>query len=128
SHWFAQVEQPGGDRLDVIVDPGDSDRRAIIEPAVKLFRWAMKNEPRILRAALRAELLHLYNDTWRQGREAQLSAKGPAGQLKWSLLTHSASKIVPIEFSCEVDELFGGHGVPVGVNKDLQFRDVELRG
>src|SRR5262245_64886908 len=128
AHWFAQLRQPAGDWLDLIVDPGDGDRHAFLGPAVKLFRWAVKTERRVLRAALRAELLELYNDTWRQEGEPKLSAKGLADQLEWSLLTVSASEVVPVEFSYEAEDLFGGHGVTVEVDKELRFRDIELRG
>jgi len=128
SHWFSQVRQPTGDRLDVIVEPGDDDRHAFIEPAARLFRWAMNHERRILRTAIREELLELYNSTWRQEDEQKLSAKDFADQLEWSLLTISASDIAPVEFSYEADDLFGGHGVTVDVDKELRFRSIQLRG
>ena len=51
--WFAQVRLPSAEQLDVIVNPGDEDRFAFIEPAAKLYRRAMKAERRILRDANR---------------------------------------------------------------------------
>ncbi len=79
THWFTQIRLPGDGRLDVIVDPGDGDRHAFIEPASKLFRWALENERRILRDALQAELLGLYNETWRRTDEAELTEDELAG-------------------------------------------------
>jgi hypothetical protein len=128
SHWATQVGPPAGGRVDVIVDPGDGDRHAFLEPAAKLFAWALKNERRVLRAALRAELLELYNDTWRREGEPVLSAKGLADRLQWSLLVVSAGDVVPVEFGYEAGGLFGGHSVTVEVDEDLRFSDIDLRG
>jgi hypothetical protein len=128
SHWATQVGPPAGGRVDVIVDPGDGGRHAFLEPAAKLFAWALKNERRVLRAALRAELLELYNDTWRREGEPVLSAKGLADRLKWSLLVVSAGDVAPVEFGYEAGGLFGGHSVTVEVDEDLRFSDIDLRG
>jgi hypothetical protein len=126
--WFSQIKLPSGDWLDVIVNPGDGDRYAFIEPAAKLFRWALDNEQRILADALRMELLELYNGAWRQGDEPVLTADGLAARLEWTLLVVSASDIVPVEFSYAAGELFGYHGVTIEVDAKLRFRDIELRG
>lgn len=77
---------------------------------------------------MRAELLELYNDTWRQGEEPVLSAEGLTALLEWTLLTVSASEIVPVEFSYQAGELFGGHDIAVEVDAELQFCDIDLRG
>lgn len=128
SHWFAQMRHPSGEWLDGIVDPADTNRFDFLPRATVLFQWAFENERRVLADAMRAELLELYNDVWRQGDEAVLSAGELTARLEWTLLTVSASEIVPVEFSYHVDELFGGHGVVVEVDAELPFRDVELRG
>jgi hypothetical protein len=128
SHWFTQLRLPSGEWLDVIVGPGDTDRFAFLPQAAELFRWAFDNERRVLAEAIRAELLELYNDTWRQSDETVLSAEELTTQLEWTLLTVSASDIVPVEFSYHAGELFGGHGVAVEVDDEFQFRDIDLRG
>jgi hypothetical protein len=128
SHWFAQHPLPSGGQLDVIVDPGDGDRFEFLSRASELYRWAMENERNVLSEALRAELLSLYNDTWRQSDEPILSANELEAWLEWQLLTISASEIVPVEFSYDAGELFGYHGVTVEVDAELQFRNINLRG
>jgi hypothetical protein len=128
SWWFAELALPSGGQLDLIVDPGDDDRYAFLPRAADLFRWAMANERRVLAEAVQAELLELYNDTWRQGDEPTLSADELTERLEWQLLTVSASEIVPVEFSYDAGDLFGYHGVTVEVDAELRFRDIDLRG
>ena len=62
---------------------------------------ALKAERRIIRAALKAELLELYNETWRQRADPVLTAAEMTDLLQWSLLEISASEIVPVTFSYE---------------------------
>ena len=38
SHWFTQLQLPSGEWLDVIVDPGDTDRFEFLPRAGELFR------------------------------------------------------------------------------------------
>ncbi|MCI0458931.1 MAG: hypothetical protein L0Z62_18390 [Gemmataceae bacterium] len=128
SHWFTQLRLPSGEWLDVIVDPGDTDRFEFLPRAAELFRWAFDNERRVLAEAMRAELLELYNDTWRQDDEPILSSEELAARLAWTLLCVSASDLVPVEFSYDAGELFGWHGVTVEVDAEFQFRDIDLRG
>ena len=77
----------------------------------------MANERQVLAEAIRAELLELYNDTWRQGDEPALSADELTTRLEWQLLDVRASGFVPIEFSYGAGELFGYHGVTVSVDE-----------
>jgi len=119
SDWYSQHALPSGGQLDVIVDPGDGDRFEFLSRAAELYRWAMDNERWALSEAMQAELLELYNDTWRQGDEPVLSAEELTAQLEWQLLVISASEIVPVEFSYGAGELFGCHGVAVEVDADL---------
>lgn len=128
SHWFTQLRLPSGELLDVIVDPADDDRHEFLSRAGELFRWAFDNERQVLANAMRVELLELFNDTWRQEDEPVLSAAELTARLEWTLLTVSASDVVPVEFSYDADELFGGHGVAIEVDKKLRFRDIDLRG
>ena len=128
SHWFTQLTLPTGGQLDVIVDPGNGDRFEFLPRAAELFQWAMANERRVLAEAMQAELLEMYNETWRQGDEPELSAAGLSARLEWQLLTVSASDFVPVEFSYDAGELFGHHGVAVEVDESLAFRDIDLRG
>jgi hypothetical protein len=88
----------------------------------------MASERQVLAEAMRAELLELYNDTWRQGDEPVLSAKELAARLDWQLLCVSASDIVPVEFGYGAGDLFGNHCVTIEVDAELQFRDIDLRG
>ena len=128
SHWFTQLRLPSGEWLDVVVDPGDADRLGFLPRAAELFAWAMANERRVLAEAIQAELLELYNGTWRQADEPVLSARELTARLDWQLLSVIASDVVPVEFSYGAGELFGYHGVTVEMNRDLRFRDIELRG
>ena len=57
-----------------------------------------------------------------------MSAEGLTVLLEWTLLTVSAGKIVPVQFSYHAGELFGGHGVAVEVDAGLRFRGIDLRG
>lgn len=128
SHWFTQLRLSSGEWLDVIVDPGDIDRFTFLPRAAELFRWAFDNEQAVLATAARVELLELYNETWRRGDELVLSAQELTGRLQWTLLSVSASDVVPVQFGYHAGELFGGHGVAVEVDAELQFRDVDLWG
>ncbi len=128
SHWFTQLALPSGGQLDVIVDPCDGDRLEFLPRASELFQWAISNERQVLARAMRAELLELYNRTWRQSDEPKLSAKELTGRLEWQLLEIKASDFIPVEFGYGAGGLFGGHGVVVEVDAELQFHDVDLRG
>jgi hypothetical protein len=128
SHWFTQIKQPSGECLDVIVDPGDGDRYASLEPAATLFRWAQENERRILDEAIKASILDLYNDTWRQGDDDTLTEDELAGQLKWTYLKISTSQRCTIIFSYDAGDLFGRHCLDVEVNAQLRFRGINLAG
>jgi hypothetical protein len=124
--WSTQVRLSAAERLDVIVNPGDDDRFAFIESAAKLYCRAMRAERRILRDALREELLELYNDTWRRGEEPELTAKELMSRLKFSLI--EIDTVVPITLNYEAAGLFGGHSVAVEVDEELQFQDIDLQG
>jgi hypothetical protein len=125
--WFTAYRLPSGAHLDVIIDPSDGDRYEFIEPAAALFQWALNNERRILHRAMKAELLELYNDTWRLD-DPELSEKELTARLAWHLLVVSASEIVPVEFSYGAEELFGNHSVAIEVDARKRFRDIDLRG
>ena len=128
SHWFTRVPLPDGRQLDVIVDPGDGDRHEFLPRAAELYRWAVANERRVLARAVRTELLELYNDTWRRNDQPELSARELTARLTWQLLSVSGSDVVPVEFSYAAGDLFGGHGVTIEVDDELQFSDIDLRG
>ena len=76
SWWVTKVRLPSNGKLDVILNPDDEEGRfAFVEVAAKLYRRAMKAERRILRDAIREELLELYNGTWRQDAPRLTAAK-----------------------------------------------------
>jgi hypothetical protein len=124
--WFAQIPLPSGEQVEVIVTPGDEDRIAFVELAAKLYERARKAERRILRDALREELLELYNETWRQGNQPKLTAKELTSQLTLALI--EIDTLIPVTLSYEAGDLFGGHGVAIEVDESLQFQDIDLRG
>jgi hypothetical protein len=126
-HWYSQYRLPSGIVRDVMVEPGDADRHEVIDLAAGLFTWAMENERRILADALQAELLDLYNSVWRRGEGLAVTADELAARLEWHLLEIHPNYIIPVEFSYGAGDLFGGHGVAIEVNEELQFRDVDLR-
>ena len=126
--WFAQVRDAAGEWLDIVIQPGDGDRLASIEPAAELYRRAVKSERRIIRAAIRDELLELYNDTWRQGDEPKLTAGQFLDRLEFVYIGLRPTWDVPIVFSYAAGELFGGHCVDVEVDGDLQVIDTTLVG
>jgi hypothetical protein len=130
SWWFTQIESPiDGGRLDVIVDSGEGDRKAFLERAGELFRWAMVNQGRILREAVEAELRELYNDVWRQGDEPELTTEELIERLVWTFLKLSTSEDVPVCFAYAAQgELFGGHSIDVEVDGELHYRDIDLVG
>jgi hypothetical protein len=128
STWYTQYRLPSGALLDVEVEPGGGDRYAFFEPAAKLFRWALDNERGVLATAIQAELLELYNGTWRRGNDPELSGAELAARLEWAGLLVSASEVVPVEFFYRAGELFGSHEVVVEVDAGLRFRDIDLLG
>jgi hypothetical protein len=126
--WFAQIELPSGERLEVLVQPGEEDRFAFLDRGAELFRWALGAQPQILRDALQSELLELYNDVWREPTEPELTAEELAGRLAWSTVEVSASDLAPVVFGYEAADLFGGHTLAIEVDSELRFRDVDLQG
>ena len=128
SHWYVQLAFAPSGQLDLIVDPGDGDRHEFLSRAAELFQWAMVNERRVLADAMQARLLELYNNSWRQDGEPEMSSDALTAQLDWQLLTVSACNLVPVEYSYDAGELFGYHGVTIEVDAELQFRDIDLRG
>jgi hypothetical protein len=128
SWWFTQHQLPGGDWLDVTVEPGDGDRYGFLKRAADLFRWALANERRVLHQAIESELLELYNDVWRQGSDPELSAEEFEAELDWQGLTISASDLVLVEFGYGDGEreLFGGHCVFIELDAELKFRSAHL--
>lgn len=128
SHWFAQLELPGGTALDVVIEPYDEDRHAFLKPAADLFGWAVANERRLFREAIQSYLLELYNEGWRQDDDPVLSADEFAGQLEWQFLEISDSEVVPVDFGYDAGDLFGGHTVTVELDKELKYRGAHLIG
>jgi hypothetical protein len=130
SWWFTQIESPiDGGWLDVIVDPGEGDRIAFLGRAGELYHWALAHQGRILREAVEAELLELYNAVWRQGGEPELTAEEMTVRLTWTLLNLSVSEIVPVSFGYAAQGgMFGGHSVDVEVDGELHYRDIDLVG
>jgi hypothetical protein len=127
--WFAQLRLPGGAALDLAIEPGGEGRHAFLEPAADLFAWAVANERRVLREAIREELLGLYNDEgWRQDDDPQLTAGELEGRLEWQSLELSGSDVAPVRFGYDAGELFGGHPVFVELGADLKYRDLSLGG
>jgi hypothetical protein len=127
-YWFGSHCLPTGEQLDLIIEPLDEDRHAFLERAIELFHRALANERRILRVAMKEELLELYNDCWRQSDEPVLSAKELTQILDWLALSLSASEFAPVEFSYGADDLFGGHFVVIHADDQMQYRDVDLNG
>jgi hypothetical protein len=124
--WFAQVRDAAGEWLDVVIEPDEGDRRAVIEPAAQLSTRALKAERQIIKAAIRSELLELYNDTWRQEGERKLTADQLLGRLEFVYIGLRPTWDVPIILSYAAGDLFGGHSVDV--EADLQVIDTGLVG
>ncbi len=126
--WFQQRTLPSGEPLDVIINPSDADRHAFLSRAAELLEWALHNERAVLADAVRAELLTLYNDVWRNEEEPVLSADELIGRLEWQLLKISGFESVPIELSYYAGDMFGGHDPTVQLDGALRFRSIDLRG
>jgi hypothetical protein len=126
STWLGQRHLPDGGWLDVTIKPGEGDRHAFLKRAADIFAWALKNEREVLREAIQAELLELYNETWR-GSDPVLDAKELEDKLEWHHLEIRDSDVL-VEFTYGPGELFGGHGVAVELDAELKFHDVDLRG
>ena len=63
-------------------EPYPCERYAFLEQAAELFRSALDNQRRVFREALRAYVLELYNEGWRQADEpACRRTRSPPG---WS--------------------------------------------
>ena len=128
SYWFTQRELPGGGRLDVQVSPHKGDLDGFLKRAADLFLWALKNERRVLREAIQAYLLDLYNDGWRQEEDPVLTAEEFEGELTWEGLDISESEIVLVEFwySDGGRDLFGGHVIVIEMDDQLRRRSAHL--
>ena len=123
--WYAQHEAPGGETLFLQVEPA-GDRYGFLKRAADLFVWALANERRVLREAVAAALLELYNDAWRQG-EPVLSAEELKREMDWQGLSIRDGEGVLVEFGYDAGRLFGGHVVIVELDDELRFLDVDLR-
>ena len=128
SFWAVRTSHPSGGEFDVIVNPSGGDRFEFLPRATELYQWAMANERQVLVKAMKAELLELYNDDWRQRGQPKLTAKKLVARLEWQMLEVKADSPAPIEFSYFGGDLFGKHVVTVQVDEALQFLDVDLRG
>jgi hypothetical protein len=126
--WFAQVRDASGEWLEIVVDPGDDDRMAVIEPAAALYKKAIRSERRILRDAVRLELLELYNDTWRRSGDPKLSTTAFIEQLEFTFIKLQPGWDIPVILSYGAGDLFGGHSVDVEVDAKLKVIDVDLVG
>lgn len=125
--WFTQVCDSEGGQVDVSVKPHEQDPLAVLDRATDLYRRAVRVERRILRAAVREELLELYNETWRvAGRE--LTAAELISQLRFEYIEISPVGVVPVILSYTAGDLFGGHTVDVEVDETLSYIDVDLVG
>jgi hypothetical protein len=122
--WSTQYRLQSGEQLDVVVDPGDEDRVAFLDQAAPYFTWALENERRILHEAITSHLLDLYNNGWREEEDPVLSAEEFTACLHWDLL--KIGTIVPVEFGYDPAEMFGGHGIMVKVDAQLQYRGASL--
>jgi hypothetical protein len=126
AHWFTRVRLSSGGTLDVVLDPGDDDMAAFVGPAADLCSRAVRDERRVLRAAVRAELLDLFNGIWRRREEPELTTDKLIGRLMLELVT--VDTVVPVTFHYGAGGLFGGHGVAVEADGELRFVDLDLRG
>ena len=114
SQWWVTIHRlPTGADLDVIIDSGTDNRFEFLTRAAELFQWAMVNERQVLAEAMRAELLELYNDTWRQGDEPVLSTEELTNRLDWQLLSISTNDIVPVDFSYSMESCSGITALPL---------------
>jgi hypothetical protein len=124
-HWSGLLRQPGGWVVALWIAPR-GDRHAFLKRAADLCLWAVANERRILRRAVEAYLLGLYQSTDR-ARDEELSAEQIADALDWELLAIKDSEAAPVEFGYyDAEDLFGGHTVHVELDAELNYRGVTL--
>jgi hypothetical protein len=91
----------------------------------QLYCRAMNAEREILEEAVPKRLLDLY-ETWRQEGETELTAKELQDQLE--LIVVRIDTVIPITYSYDLGDVFGGHSVDVKVDKQLQVTGVNLVG
>jgi hypothetical protein len=128
SAWTGSFALAEGRVVELSICSDGGDRRGSLEPAAGLFTWALENQSRLLDIALRAELLVLYNDTWRAQDAPPLTAEELAGRLQWGLLELSDSDPVPVRFVYQAGSLFGHRAVVVEVDTEGQYHDIDLWG
>jgi hypothetical protein len=125
--WFLQVPIPAGGIVDVSIKPHDQDPLLILDIAAETFQGVLRDERRILRDAIREELLELYNGTWcRAGHK--LTEPELMEQLRFEYLEINPGWVVPVILSYAAGDLFAGHSVDVEVDEQLQFSDINLIG
>lgn len=126
--WFTQVHDQTGGWLDVAVLPEDvSNRLTGLDQAADLYTRAMREERRLLRAAVRDQLLELYHDAWADSGE-QFTGQQLLDQLHFEYIRLSPGGLVAVTLSYNAGDLFGGHAVDVELGSDLQILDVNLVG
>lgn len=125
--WTTEYRDAAGELVEVVVNPGDGDRLTCLDRAADLYTRAVRAEPRILRTAIREELLELYNETWAV-ELPRLTAKQLAARLTLAFLKLWPDGPVPITLGYEAGDLFGGHSVDVEVDENLRFLDIDLVG
>lgn len=126
--WFAQVRDSAGEWLDVVIEPGDEERHSVVERAASLFQRALPAEPRIQRAAVRQELLELYNDTWRRNDDPELTANDLIARLKFTFIKLQPGWDNPVTLSYDAGDLFGEHAVDVELDEKLRVTGTDLVG
>ncbi len=124
--WTGRVADSSGGWFDVIVADDDGTRESLDRAAV-LYQKAIRSERRILRAALREEVLELYNESW-SGEGDDLSENELLGRLHLELVDVSPGGYSTVEFHYDGTELFGGHVLVIELDENLKYRDYDLRG
>jgi hypothetical protein len=128
SVWFTQVRDATGEWIDVSVEPGNGDRFACLDGVADLYSQAMRAERQVLRTAVQKELLELYNDTWRQSDEPELTTDEFMSRLGFTFIQIRTDFKSVVILSYGAGDLFGGHSVDVELDNELRHLNVDLIG
>jgi hypothetical protein len=126
--WFTQIRDATNEWIDVSIEPEEGDRLARLDRAAELYSRAMRAERQLLRTAVRSELPELYNDTWRQANEPELTAAELVSRLVFTFIQVSPTAECAVILSCDARELFGGYSVDVELDSEVRYLDVNLIG
>lgn len=123
--WVGRTSNaPGGWGVAVVDEHGTTER---LDASVALYLKAVRAERKILRTALREEVLELYNESW-SGGTGEFGEGELLSRLRLEVVSVNVDGYTAVELYYDGTELFGGHVLVIELDAKLKYQDCDLRG